>query len=44
MSNSKVLGKPTTKTVVKKPGSDAKKQSVLDTPRKVKISTGKSND
>jgi len=38
------LGKPQVKIVHGKPGSDKRKQSVLDVPREMKISTGKSND
>lgn len=38
------LGKPTVRIKTDKPGQDARKQSVLDTPRRAKVSTGKSND
>lgn len=44
MSNKEGLGKPTVRIKIDKPGSDKRKQSVLDTPRRAKVSTGRSND
>jgi len=38
------LGIPQTKTTTRKPRQDAKKQSVLDTPREMEIATKEAND
>ena len=38
------LGVPQVRIKTGKPGPDARKQSVLDVPRRARVSTGRNND